>query len=269
MLLVFDIGNTQIKMGVFKEERLIASWRMTTGATKTSDEYGIDIRMLLDCENIQVSSIDQVVISSVVPHVMHSFCNAVRRYVGREPLVIGPGIKTGICIKTENPKEVGADLIADVAAACEIYGAPCLVVDFGTATKYEVINEKGEFVAAVFSPGIGISADALCSRAAQLPMIEIKKPAKVLNSNTVECMQAGLVYGYIGQVQYIVEQIKKEMNLPDMQVVATGGFSKIFANELSCIDLYDAALTLKGLRIIAALNAGGRGSGGKGRRGRS
>jgi len=141
-----------------------------------------------------------------------------------------------------------------VAAACEIYGFPCLIVDFGTATKYEVINEKGEFVAAVFSPGIGIAADALCSRAAQLPMIEIKKPASILNANTVECMQAGLVYGYIGQVEYIVEQIKKEMGLPDLKVIATGGFSKIFAQELSCIDQYDAALTLKGLQIIAKRN---------------
>lgn len=254
MLLVFDIGNTQIKMGVFREEQLIASWRMTTGAIKTSDEYGIDIRMLLECEGLQARDFDQVVISSVVPHVMHSFCNAIRRYIGREPLVIGPGIKTGVCIKTENPKEVGADLIADVAAACEIYGSPCLVVDFGTATKYEVINEKGEFVAAVFSPGIGISADALCSRAAQLPMIEIKKPEHILNSNTVECMQAGLVYGYIGQVQYIVEQIKKEMKQPDLKVIATGGFSKIFAEELACIHQYDASLTLKGLQIIAKRN---------------
>lgn len=254
MLLVFDIGNTQIKMGVFKEEKLVASWRMTTGATKTSDEYGIDIRMLLECEGLHAHDFEQVVISSVVPHVMHSFCNAIRRYIQKEPLVIGPGIKTGVCIKTENPKEVGADLIADVAAACEIYGFPCLIVDFGTATKYEVINEKGEFVAAVFSPGIGIAADALCSRAAQLPMIEIKKPASILNANTVECMQAGLVYGYIGQVEYIVEQIKKEMGLPDLKVIATGGFSKIFAQEISCIDQYDAALTLKGLQIIAKRN---------------
>lgn len=256
-LLVFDIGNTQIKMGVFRDDKLVASWRMTTGLMKTADEYGIDIRMLLECENIQVRSIDQVVISSVVPHIMHSFCSAIQRYTGLEPLLIGPGIRTGIKIKTENPREVGADLIADVAAACEIYGAPCLVVDFGTATKYEVINEAGEFIAAVFSPGIGISADALCSRAAQLPMIEIKKPRSILNSNTVACMQAGLVYGYIGQVKYIVEQIKKEMNLPDMQVVATGGFSQIFAGELSCVDVYDATLTLKGLRIIAERNRKG------------
>ena len=259
ILLVFDIGNTQIKMGVFRDEQLAASWRMTTGSKKTADEYGIDIRMLLECEGIQVQSIDQVVISSVVPHIMHSFCNAIRRYVGQEPLVIGPGIKTGVRIKTENPKEVGADLIADVAAACEIYGAPCLVVDFGTATKYEVINEKGEFTAAVFSPGIGISADALCSSAAQLPMIEIKKPKSILNSNTVACMQAGLVYGYMGQVKYIVEQIKEELNLPDMKVVATGGFSRIFAEELSCIDVYDGTLTLKGLQLIAKRNGkGGR-----------
>ena len=254
MLLVFDIGNTQIKMGVFKGEQLINSWRMTTATQKTTDEYGSTIGMMLQMAHIDIEQIHSVVISSVVPHIMHYFCNAVRRYIGCEPLVIGPGIKTGIAIKTENPKEVGADLIADVAAACKLYGSPCLVVDFGTATKFEVINEKGEFIAAVFSPGIGIAADALCSRAAQLPMIEIKKPERILNSNTTLCMQAGLVYGYNGQVKYIVEQIKKEMGIPDMQVVATGGFSKVFDGELSCIDVYDSNLTLKGLQIIASRN---------------
>ena len=253
-LLVFDIGNTQIKMGVFRDEQLVNSWRMTTGTKKTTDEYGIDIRMLLQFGNISVEEIDQVVVSSVVPNIMHSFCSAIRRYIGQEPLVVGPGIKTGVKIKTENPKEVGADLIVDVAAAFEIYGYPCLIVDFGTATKYEVVNEKGEFMAAVFSPGIGISADALCSKAAQLPMIEIKKPKSILNSNTVACMQSGLVYGYIGQVRYIVEQIKEEMGLPDMKVIATGGFSNIFTDELPCIDVYDATLTLKGLQIIAKRN---------------
>ena len=144
MLLVFDIGNTQIKMGVFKGEQLINSWRMTTATQKTTDEYGSTIGMMLQMAHIDIEQIHSVVISSVVPHIMHYFCNAVRRYIGCEPLVIGPGIKTGIAIKTENPKEVGADLIADVAAACKLYGSPCLVVDFGTATKFEVINEKGE-----------------------------------------------------------------------------------------------------------------------------
>ena len=253
-LLVFDIGNTQIKMGVFRDGQLVGSWRMTTGSKKTTDEYGIDIRMLLQFENISVDDIEQVAVSSVVPNIMHSFCNAIRRYLDKEPLIVGPGIKTGVKIKTENPKEVGADLIVDVAAACELYGFPCLVVDFGTATKYEVVNEKGEFMAAVFSPGIGISADALCSKAAQLPMIEIKKPRSILNSNTVACMQSGLVYGYIGQVRYIVEQIKQEMGMPDMKVIATGGFSNIFTDDLPCIDVYDPALTLKGLQIIAKRN---------------
>ena len=146
-LLVFDIGNTQIKMGVFRDGQLVGSWRMTTGSKKTTDEYGIDIRMLLQFENISVDDIEQVAVSSVVPNIMHSFCNAIRRYLDKEPLIVGPGIKTGVKIKTENPKEVGADLIVDVAAACELYGFPCLVVDFGTATKYEVVNEKGEFMA--------------------------------------------------------------------------------------------------------------------------
>lgn len=255
-ILVFDIGNTQIKMGVYDQTQLIASWRMTTAVNKTTDEYGVDIRMLLDYENIQPYSIDYVAVSSVVPALMHSFTGAVRRYLHKEPLVVGPGIKTGIRIKTANPAEVGADLICDVAAGLEKFGAPLLIVDFGTVTKYEVINRDREFVYAVFSPGLGISAKAMSDSAAQLPSIEIKKPKKILTSVTTECMQAGLVYGYIGQVKYIVDLIRKEMGIADMKVAATGGFGRLFGSELDQIDVYDSNLTLDGLRIIAERNIG-------------
>ncbi len=255
-ILVFDIGNTQIKMGVYDQKELIASWRLTTSCDKTTDEYGVDIRMLLGYENIEAESIDYVAVSSVVPALMHSFVGAVRRYLHKEPLVVGPGIRTGIRIKTANPAEVGADLICDVAAGLEKYGAPLLIVDFGTVTKYEVINQDREFVYAVFSPGLGVSAKAMSDSAAQLPGIEIRKPKKILTSVTAECMQAGLVYGYIGQVEYIVDLIRKEMAMPDMKVVATGGFGRLFGNEIEQIDTYDSNLTLDGLRIIAERNIG-------------
>ncbi|MCF0136389.1 MAG: type III pantothenate kinase [Lachnospiraceae bacterium] len=253
-MLLLDIGNTQIKMGVYENDQELASWRMTTSVSKTTDEYGIDFLMLLYSEKIPVESLDAAVVSSVVPAIMHHMISAIRRYLHKEPIIIGPGIKTGVNLKVPNPLEVGADLIADLAAAIELYKGPCIIVDFGTATKYLVVNDKQEFVAAVFSPGIGISAATLTEKAAQLPGFEIKKPRSILANSTVECMQAGIVYGYIGQVKYIVDEIKKETGLSDIKVIATGGFGKIMVPELDCVDVYDKALTLKGIRIIAEKN---------------
>lgn len=254
MLLVFDIGNTQIKMGVFNGENLVVSCRMTTGTKKTTDEYGIAMITMLREKGINAKDISRTIVSSVVPNIMYSFCNAIKNYIGSEPLVVAPGIKTGVSIKTDNPRETGADLIADVAGAIHYYGGGCIVVDFGTATKYEVITEKGDFIACVISPGVGLMSEALSSKAAQLPEITLKKPDSILTSNTVECMQAGIVYGYIGQVEYIVSKIKEEMKNPDMKVIATGGFGKIIAGETKCIDIYDKDLTLKGLKVIADKN---------------
>ena len=254
MLLVFDIGNTQIKMGVFREKALIASWRMTTGSQKTSDEYGVDMLMMLQKDGIDPCGNSRVMISSVVPNIMHSFCSAVKAYIGQEPVLVAPGIKTGIFIKTDNPREVGADILTDAVAAYTLYGGPCTIVDFGTATKYIVVTGKGELIAAVISPGLGISAEALVGRTAQLPSVAIKKPPTILTSNTVECIQAGLVYGCIGQVEYIAAKIKEELGEPDMKVIATGGFGKLIAAETSCIDIYDRLLTLKGLQLIAEKN---------------
>ncbi len=253
-LLAIDVGNTQIKLGLFEDEELKYRWKMTTNTKRSTDECGVDFLGMLATRNISVSSIDRVAVSSVVPGIMHSVLEAIRRYFGLEPLVIGPGIKTGVKIRTANPREVGADLICDVAAVTEYYDAPCIIVDFGTVTKYEIVDTDGALMAAVFSPGIGISAEAMSEKAAQLPPIEIKKPDSIITSVTMECMQAGLVYGYIGQIKYIVEQIKKEMNLPKMKVVATGGFGRLFATEIECIDAYDSALTLKGIRLIALKN---------------
>ncbi len=254
MLIVFDIGNTQIKMGVFNGETLIGSWRMTTAIKKTTDEYGIDIVSILGKNGIEPDMIDRAIVSSVVPNIMYAFCGAIRRYLKVEPMQVAPGIKTGIFIKTENPKEVGADILTDVVAAYMLYGGPCIVVDFGTATKFITITGKGELIAAVICPGVGISADALVSRTAQLPSVAIEKPERILTSNTVKCIQAGLVYGNIGQVEYIVSKIKEELGEQDVKVVATGGFGSIIGTEASCVDIYDPLLTLKGLRILSEKN---------------
>lgn len=255
MLLVFDIGNTQIKTGVFDGETLVGNWRMTTAARKTNDEYGIDIIMILRRNGIQPEQIDRVIVSTVVPNIMYAFNGAIRRYLKLEPIQVSPEIKTGIEVKTENPKEIGADLLTDAAAAYLLYGGPCIVVDFGTATKFINITEKGELIGAVICPGVGISAEALVNSAAQLPSVAIEKPDSILTSNTVKCIQAGLVYGNIGQVEFIVARIKRELGLENVNVIATGGFGSIIGTEAPSVNVYDPLLTLKGLRILAEMNS--------------
>lgn len=254
MVLVVDVGNTNIVLGLFKDREFVNSWRLTTQSKRTSDEFGMIIYDLLKHEGVEPESLKHVIVSSVVPSIMYSLTSAIIKYLGIEPLIVGPGIKTGINIITDNPKEVGADRIVNVVAAKTLYGCPAIVIDFGTATTYDVVNEQGDFVAAVTSPGLQISADALWQRASQLPNIEIRKPESILAKNTVTSMQAGLVYGYIGQVEYIVNKIKEELNCPEMQVIATGGLAKIIAPETDTINVYDALLTLKGLEIIYEKN---------------
>jgi len=250
LVLVVDIGNTNIVLGVYNNDELLGSWRMLTKNDKTADEYGMYILSLLQFNNINYKKINSAIISSVVPNVMHSFTNTMRRYFNIEPLIVGPGIKTGIMIKSENPKEVGADRIVDSVAAYEQYGGPLIVIDYGTATTYDVISENGEFLYGITSPGIQISADALWSKTAQLPNIEIKKPNSILAKNTITSMQAGLVYGYIGQTEYIVKKIKEEMKNENIKVVATGGLGRIISDETKYIDIYDPQLLLKGLKYI-------------------
>jgi type III pantothenate kinase len=250
MILVVDIGNTNINFGIYKGDEIIGSWRMVTKSDKTSDEYGVFILNALGYSNIDYKQIRSAVVSSVVPNLMYSFQNAMKKYFDIDALIVGPGIKTGITISTENPREVGADRIVDIVAAYETCGGPIIVIDFGTATTYDVVSEKGEFKYGITSPGIQISADALWKRTAQLPSIEIKKPDSVLARSTITSMQAGLVYGYIGQVEYIINKIKEEMNDEDMKVVATGGLGRIISDSTDTIDLYDPLLLFKGLKII-------------------
>lgn len=250
MLLVMDVGNTNITLGVFDEKELVATFRMTTKIPRTSDEYGIIVRDLLQHNKIQASDIQAVVISSVVPNVMHSLTSAIIKYFEITPIIVAPGIKTGIRIATENPRQLGADRIADAVGAYGLYGGPVIVIDYGTATTYDLVDGTGAFVAGVTAPGIRTSAKALWEEAAKLPEIEICKPKSILAQETISSMQAGLVFGQIGQSEYIIKHMKKESAYKDVKVVATGGLGKLIASETKYIDIYDPNLTLHGMRLI-------------------
>ncbi|MDE6903787.1 MAG: type III pantothenate kinase [Lachnospiraceae bacterium] len=250
MLLTIDVGNTNFTFGIFDGKNLLTTFRMTTKQLRTSDEYGISIIDMLERNQISKSDVQGVIISSVVPNVMHSLTSAVIKYLDITPTIVGPGIKTGIRVMTENPKQIGADRIVDAVAAYDLYGGPALVLDFGTATTYDLVDGKGAFVAGVTAPGIRTSAQALWNEAAKLPEIEIKKPSSILAQETISSMQAGLVYGQIGQTEYIVKHMIKESGYEKVKVVATGGLGRIIANETDCIDIYDPILTLSGLRLI-------------------
>lgn len=254
MLLTVDVGNTNITFGVFNGETLECTFRMTSKLPRTSDEYGFSMVELLRQFDVSPVQIEGAIVASVVPNIMHSLVGGIEKYIKRKPLIVGPGLKTGIKIITENPKEIGPDRIVDAVAAFEIYGGPILVLDFGTATTYDLVNEKGEFIAGITAPGIRISAAALWEGTAKLPEIEIKKPESILAGNTITSMQAGLVYGQIGQTEYIVNQVKKESGYDKLRVVATGGLGSLIANETDCIEEYNRTLTLQGLRFIYEKN---------------
>lgn len=257
MLMTIDVGNTNITVGVFDHDDLKSTFRLTTKTPRTSDELGMVLWTLLSTRLTDSTQIHDVIISSVVPKVMHALEGAVIKYFRCQPVIIGPGVKTGVSVNSENPKEVGADRIVNVSAAYHIYHRACLVIDFGTATTYDYISEKGVFEYTVISPGIEIAAQALWSMTAKLPEIEIRKPERVLSKNTVAGMQSGLVYGYIGQVEYLVKKIKEEVGNPDLWVVATGGLGRILIGETDCIDEYDPDLAFKGMKLIYEKNRRG------------
>ncbi|MDR1017092.1 MAG: type III pantothenate kinase [Lachnospiraceae bacterium] len=251
MLLVVDIGNTNITLGVFKGEELLStSFRMMSKDLRTSDEYGVLISMMLQARGIEVSSITDVIIASVVPGIMHSFNNGIIKYFGIKPLIVGAGLKTGIKIVTPNPKEIGPDRIVDAAAAYSLYGGPIIVLDYGTATTYDLVGPNGTFEAGITGVGMNTAAKALWGDADMLPAIEIEKPKSILAKETISSMQAGIVYGEIGATEYIVANIIKESGYKDIKVIATGGLGKMISAETNCIDIYDPDLTLKGLKII-------------------
>ena len=250
MLLVIDVGNTNYVLGVYRGDKLIKCWRMATAGVRTADETGIFIQSLFDASDVKASSIDAVIISSVVPDIMYSLTQGIRKYFHIEPMIVSVGMKTGISIKRDNPKGVGADRIVNLVAANEIYGGPAVVIDYGTANTFDVLNEKSEFITGLITPGISVCADALTQRAAQLPKIEIKKPKSIIVKNTVGSIQAGLVLGHIGQTIYIIDQLKKELNMPDMKVIATGGLARVIDPDRKIFDVLDPVLTLKGLKIL-------------------
>lgn len=254
MILAVDIGNTNISMGLLDGDKIIGNFRLTTKTQRTSDEYGICLTTLLIKSDIKPGDIEDVVISSVVPKVMYSFTNCIKKYLNKTPIVISAGIKTGISINTDNPKEVGADRIVSVAAAYHTYHRSCIIVDFGTATTFDYVSGNGEFKYTVISPGLEISAQALYGQTAKLPEVEIKKPESILGRNTITGMQSGIVYGYIGQVEYIVKKMKEELNDPDAFVIATGGLGRVIFQGTDVINLYDPDIAFKGIKILYEKN---------------
>ncbi|MBQ7556620.1 MAG: type III pantothenate kinase [Lachnospiraceae bacterium] len=250
MILAVDVGNTNITFGIFRKDEITADFRMTSQIPRTADEYGLQILRLLEMNDINKDDLTGAAVSSVVPDVLQPLCESIPRYLGFRPLVVGPGTKTGINIKTDNPSEVGADRIVDIAGAYHFYGGPLLVLDFGTATTYDLVSPEGEFTAGLTAPGIKISAKALWEGTAKLPSIAIEKPSSILARNTITSMQAGLLYGQIGQTEYIIKHMREESGYDDLKVVATGGLGGIIAGSTDMIDVYDIDLTLKGLKVI-------------------
>lgn len=254
MILVIDVGNTNIVAGVFEDKKLLANWRINTGSERTSDELGMFFHSFFEIEGIKRESIKAVIVSSVVPPIMYTLEHMIRKYFRHEPLVVGPGVKTGINIKYENPREVGADRIVNAVAAIEIYGGPVIIVDFGTATTFCAINSKAEYLGGIICPGIKISAEALFQKAAKLPRIELIRPETAIGKNTVTSMQSGIIFGYAGLVETLIKRTKNEMKEQNIKVIATGGLARLIATECKEIDEVHSQLTLEGLRIIYEKN---------------
>ncbi len=250
MIMTIDVGNTNITVGIFEDDELRASFRITTKMPRTSDEYGMILSNLIEQNDIVRTDIRDAIIASVVPNVMHSLEGAVVKYFNIRPIIVGPGTKTGVRVVTENPRQIGADRIVDAVAAYELYGGPALVLDFGTATTYDLVDASGAFISCVIAPGVRISARALWEDAAKLPEIEIRKPESILAKETISAMQAGIVFGQIGQTEYIVRHMIEESGMKNVKVIATGGLGRIIANETEVIDIYDPNLTLKGMNLI-------------------
>jgi type III pantothenate kinase len=253
MLLTIDIGNTSITLGVFREEKLIHRWRISTNIHRMPDEYGLQMIQLFKNDGFSLEDISGICLASVVPPLTSTFLEACRVYLDQDPLVVDAGVKTGVKILYEPPRSVGADRIVDAAAVQKIYGGPACVVDFGTGTTFNAISAEGDYLGGAIAPGIGIAAEALFQRAAKLPPVDLNTPPSVIGRNTPHAMQSGLIFGYVGLVEGMVNRFKKELG-PDTKVIATGGYTEIIAQETDVIDIVAPSLTLDGLRIIWDMN---------------
>lgn len=256
MLLAFDVGNTNIVLGVFKEDKMITNWRLETDNNKSADEYGMIVGQLFRYQGLDITEVRDVIISTVVPSVLYTLQHLSMKYFNRKPIVIGPGIKTGLIVKYDNPKQVGADRIVNAVSAHAKYGGPLIVIDFGTATTFCAVTEKAEYIGGTIAPGLKIASEALFEKTSKLPKVELEEPGCVICRNTVTSMQSGLVYGHMGMVDYIVKKMKNELREychnqeAEVKVIATGGLASMIAQGTDCIDYVDKMLTLEGLEII-------------------
>ncbi len=253
MLLALDVSNTQIKIGLYRGDDLLHHWRIATDRDKTADEYAVLLGALFGSVGRSLADVDAMAVSSVVPPLIDTMERLARTYARTTPLMVSPGIRTGMRILYENPKEVGADRICDAVAAYSRYGGPAIVVSFGTATTYSAVTAEGEFLGGAIAPGIGISMDALAEHTAQLPRVELVKPKSAIGRSTVTAMQAGILYGFVGQVEEIVRRMRQEL-AGRVVTIATGGWAEVIIGECRCFDHHDPLLTLEGLRIIYERN---------------
>jgi len=253
MLLAIDIGNTEITLGVFEGEELRATWHLATRIHRVADEYASLLMNLLQHQSLKLEDIKEIAVCCVVPPLLSTFVNMCQRYFDIKPFVVGSGVKTGVRVRMDNPREVGADRIVNAAAAHRLYGGPVIITDFGTATTFDVVSKEGDYLGGVIAPGIGIAAEALFIRAAMLPRVELTRPSHVIGSNTTSAMQSGIIYGYIGLVEGIVSRIQQELG-EKTTVVATGGFAEIIASETNIIKTVNHDITLIGLKLIYDMN---------------
>lgn len=256
MLLAIDIGNTSTTLGIFRENVLIHHWRISTNMQRTPDELGMIFISLFHHVGEDLSLIKGVIVCTVVPTVTHSLVAALKKYIRKVPIIVETGVKTGISIKYENPREVGADKIVNAVGALRLYGGPLIIVDFGTATTFCAVSRNREYLGGVICPGIKVSAEAMFDKASKLPRVELSEPKNIIGRNTAASIQSGLLYGYVGQVEYLVSEIKKEMKDDGIKVIATGGLAEYIASKCKCVDEVNLFLTLEGLKEIYSMNTG-------------